>query len=411
MLAVAMAGALAYLTMSATPASAHTVNLCWNVSGGDVTFYMATYHNPTTPVGGVIVDDVIYNFTSVTETLPSGSACGGWLGGYDESGTNFQVVTVSGLSSGAHVLSSTCTTATECPWSGTQAFAFTGNLQTSPTGPATPPAITVPTLTVNKVVVNDDGGTADAGAFTLWVDGTDMVTNGVAEAMTVGNHAISETGPSGYASTISGDCDAGGNVTLAAGQNAVCTITNDDIPVVEVAGAVIGVENTLASDNGASVGDTVVFDIDVSLENVPSDSESEVGVEFDSSLLAYSGAEVGGTSIASNCSLYNAGLVVCSFGAQSTDFTFDVLFEALAPTASAATHATVLATTVGVAGPAVADAEILGSGVDDVPLPNLGDGSSAGSTSSYLMAGLLALVAMVLGTLGVRTAASRRTSQ
>ena len=175
-------------------------------------------------------------------------------------------------------------------------------------------------------------------------------------------------------------------------------------------GATIGVDNTLASASSASVGDTVVFDIDVSLQNIPSGSESEVAVEFDSSQLAYVDAQVSGMSIAEGCSLFSAGLLVCSFGAQSSDFTFDVLFEALAPTASAATHATVLATTVGIAGPAVADAEILGQtgAVDDVPLPNLGDGSSAGSTASYAMAGMLAVVAIVLGTLGVRAAAGRR---
>ena len=46
------------------------------------------------------------------------------------------------------------------------------------------------------------------------------------------NYAVSETGgPSGYAATISGDCDPqSGAVTLDAGDDKTCTITNDDIP-------------------------------------------------------------------------------------------------------------------------------------------------------------------------------------
>lgn len=175
----------------------------------------------------------------------------------------------------------------------------------------------------------------------------------------------------------------------------------------------IGIDNTLASPSGASVGDTVVFDIDVSLANVPDGSESEVGVEFDSSLLAYMDAEVAGESIAADCSLYNAGLLVCTFGAQANDFSFDVLFEALAPTDAAATHATVVATEAGVAGPASAEVDILGQtgAVDDVALPNLGDGSAAGATGTYAMGGLMALAALLLGSLGVRTAAARRRNQ
>ena len=64
--------------------------------------------------------------------------------------------------------------------------------------------------------------------------------------------------------------------------------------------------------------------------------------------------------------------------------------------------------------PASANAEvdILGAGVDDVALPNLGDGSAAGTTGTYAMGGLMALAALLLGSsLGVRTAAARRRNQ
>lgn len=37
---------------------------------------------------------------------------------------------------------------------------------------------------------------------------------------------VSETGPAGYTQTLSGDCSG----TINAGDNKVCTVTNDDIP-------------------------------------------------------------------------------------------------------------------------------------------------------------------------------------
>lgn len=87
-----------------------------------------------------------------------------------------------------------------------------------------------PTPTVNKVVVNDDGGTAVVGDFTLRVDGG-AVTSGVANTVSAGAHVVSEADPgAGYTATIGGDCDASGNVTLAAGENKTCTMTNDDVP-------------------------------------------------------------------------------------------------------------------------------------------------------------------------------------
>ena len=87
-----------------------------------------------------------------------------------------------------------------------------------------------PTLTVEKVVVNDDGGTAAAGDFTLRVDGG-AVTSGATNTVSAGAHVVSEDDPGDdYTTTIGGDCDASGNVTLAAGENKTCTITNDDVP-------------------------------------------------------------------------------------------------------------------------------------------------------------------------------------
>jgi len=91
-----------------------------------------------------------------------------------------------------------------------------------------------PTLDVIKHVINDNGGTAVAGNFTMTVDapgatpatfpgaespGTEVIIN-------PGAYSISETGPSGYTVSYSADCTG----TLANNQTKICTVTNDDIP-------------------------------------------------------------------------------------------------------------------------------------------------------------------------------------
>ena len=101
------------------------------------------------------------------------------------------------------------------------------------------------TLTVNKVVINNQGGTLGKGAFTLRIDGS-PVTNGVANKVTVGTHTVSEVAVAGYAATFSGDCDASGSVILALGDKKTCTITNDDI------GPRLTVNKVVINDDGGT---------------------------------------------------------------------------------------------------------------------------------------------------------------
>jgi uncharacterized repeat protein (TIGR01451 family) len=93
------------------------------------------------------------------------------------------------------------------------------------TGCATPAA----TISVVKVVVNDDSGAGSAVAdFSLFVDGT-PVTSGIPNGFAPGTYTITETGASGYTQTFSGDCNVNGSVILGASENAVCILTNNDI--------------------------------------------------------------------------------------------------------------------------------------------------------------------------------------
>ncbi len=84
------------------------------------------------------------------------------------------------------------------------------------------------TLTLVKTVVNDDAGVADADDFQAKIDGNNVAWN-TAIIVTPGAHTASETNLAGYvAGAWGGDCAANGSVTLAAGEDKTCTITNDD---------------------------------------------------------------------------------------------------------------------------------------------------------------------------------------
>jgi hypothetical protein len=88
-------------------------------------------------------------------------------------------------------------------------------------------------LTVIKQITNNNGGTSVVADFALTVTGSDLVpnafTSGAGENLPADTYVVTETGPAGYQSTFSGDCDSDGKVTLEVGDTKVCTITNDDI--------------------------------------------------------------------------------------------------------------------------------------------------------------------------------------
>ena len=87
-------------------------------------------------------------------------------------------------------------------------------------------------LTVIKQVVVDDGGNNVVADFQLFVDGltTTPLTSGVTTTLVPGNYVVYETGVEGYEASFSGDCDLEGSITLVAGDDKTCTITNNDLP-------------------------------------------------------------------------------------------------------------------------------------------------------------------------------------
>src|SRR5438876_442399 len=106
-------------------------------------------------------------------------------------------------------------------------------------------------ITVTKVVVNDNGGTASVPNYTLKV-GNNVVTSGVSADVVEGTYAITESGgPSGYTASFSGDCDANGNTTLKSGVSNSCTITNNDIPPSLTLSKIVTNNNGGSTSSGA----------------------------------------------------------------------------------------------------------------------------------------------------------------
>ncbi len=97
---------------------------------------------------------------------------------------------------------------------------------------STTTASTTSTVTVVKTVVNDNGGTATSSNFTLSIfngSGTTTFKGSATGTVFVLNasttYAVTESATSSYSASFSSDCSG----TVGAGENRVCTVTNNDI--------------------------------------------------------------------------------------------------------------------------------------------------------------------------------------
>ncbi len=91
------------------------------------------------------------------------------------------------------------------------------------------PAPTHGTLIVNKVVINNESGTATTSDFILSVfdgEATTTVNSGMGNEFLPGTVTVREINLEGYTGVFSGDCSATGEVVIEAGIEYVCTITN-----------------------------------------------------------------------------------------------------------------------------------------------------------------------------------------
>lgn len=91
-----------------------------------------------------------------------------------------------------------------------------------------------PQLTVIKHVINDNGGLAVAGDFTMNVTGTEVSSPsfpgaeapGTTVTLDAGNYSVDEVNLPGYIKTLGQDCSG----TIGIGETKTCTITNNDTP-------------------------------------------------------------------------------------------------------------------------------------------------------------------------------------
>ena len=114
-----------------------------------------------------------------------------------------------------------------------------------------------------KEVTNDSGGTALPAAWTLTAAGPTPVSGVTATAavtnaaVSAGSYTLSESGgPSGYTASAyscvknGGSPVSGNSLTLANGDAATCTITNDDNA------ASLTLVKEVTNDNGGSASET-----------------------------------------------------------------------------------------------------------------------------------------------------------
>ena len=145
------------------------------------------------------------------------------------------------------------------------------------------------TLTLAKTIVNDNGGTSVLADWTLTATGPTTVTGTadspdvVNQGVPAGTYTLNESGPGGYTASAwscAGGTQNGNQITLALGETATCTITNDDI------GTQLTLTKIVTNDNG---GNAVVGDWTLTADAIVFTSGVQQAVNAGTYTLAESG--------------------------------------------------------------------------------------------------------------------------
>lgn len=204
---------------------------------------------------------------------------------------------------------------------GTNCTAGAATLAAGKTGSATTPLVNATciftntyvappppsTLVVTKVVVNDDGGTAIVSDFPLFVNAAPVVS-GATSTLSAGTYVVTETSNPTYAATFSGDCDATGNIILAAGENKTCTITNDDVAVLPVTttGTIMVIKTVINDNGGTAVSSDFTMNVTAtnpSLASFPGDSSgTAVTVDLGAYVVAETAVAGYASTLSADCS-------------------------------------------------------------------------------------------------------------
>jgi uncharacterized repeat protein (TIGR01451 family) len=177
------------------------------------------------------------------------------------------------------------------------------------------------TLVVYKQVVNDNGGTALASAWTMNVSGPTNLSfagsaTGVSNEVLPGSFTVGESGgPSGYALTYptgglpagvaANDCNAQGQVSVGPGETKHCVLRNDDIGA-----KLIVIKHVINDDGGTAVAGDFQMTVDDPGTNPPSFPGAEApGTEVGIDPGAYSVSEGGPAGYAATFSADCAGTI------------------------------------------------------------------------------------------------------
>ncbi|MDX1510905.1 MAG: hypothetical protein R3249_06140, partial [Nitriliruptorales bacterium] len=156
------------------------------------------------------------------------------------------------------------------------------------------------TLTLHKIVNNDDGGNDTQDDFQARIDGNPVDWDVANDVEALVEHTASEDSPlPGYtAGTWTGDCATDGTVTLDPGEDGHCTITNDDNPpeitvlkdvTNDDGGTAVPADFELLVDGSSrSHGDTAVVpantDIDVGETGLPGYAQTGISCDDGTSI-------------------------------------------------------------------------------------------------------------------------------
>lgn len=217
-------------TVTETAAAGYTTTYsgCTNVAlAASGTATCTITNNDVAPGNGtLIVNKVVVNNQGGTGTSSNFSfqINGGTSTAFEADGSN--AVT---LPAGTYTVTEVAAVGYTPSYQGCTRVALTANGTTTCTITNDDLLVGTGTLTVNKVVINDNGGTGTTSNFSFQVNGGTSIafevdgTNTI--ALAAGTYDITEVAASGYTTSYAG-CSG---VVITADGSATCTITNNDI--------------------------------------------------------------------------------------------------------------------------------------------------------------------------------------
>jgi hypothetical protein len=212
---------------------------------------------PAPTTGTLVVQKVVTNDNGGTGVASDFSfqVDGGSVTAFESDGENV----ILNVAAGAHAVTEVATSTYAVSYSaGCTAGITAGATTTCVITNNDNPVVVGPTtggLTIQKIVINDDGGVVATSTFSFQVNGGAPInfesdgSNDIS-GLTAGSYSITES-YANYATTFSGSCSSTGLISVTAGATSTCVITNNDIDQTAPTGNLVIVK-LVVNDNGGS---------------------------------------------------------------------------------------------------------------------------------------------------------------